>query len=63
MEQAGSGGELSKEAVQAIFDILCDIYYRTRPGKQRIIVLDRKTPEQLEAEAAQKMQNSQNVSL
>ena len=59
MEQAGSGGELSKEAVQAIFDILCDIYYRTRPGKQRIIVLDRKTPEECAADAAQSAQEAQ----
>lgn len=55
MEQSGTH-EMTKEQVQYIFDVLCDIYYRTRPGKQRIIVLDKKTPEQLAAEAAQRAQ-------
>ena len=56
MEQSGTH-EMTKEQVQYIFDVLCDIYYRTRPGKQRIIVLDKKTPEQLAAESAQKAQD------
>lgn len=57
MEQSGTH-EMTKEQVQYIFDVLCDIYYRRRPGKQRIIVLDKKTPEQLAAEAAQKAQET-----
>ena len=50
MEGAVKGTEITAGAAQAIFDVLCEIYCRTRPIKQRIIVLDEKEPKEKESE-------------
>jgi hypothetical protein len=46
MENPANGNEITAERAQWILDILCDIYNRTRPVKQRFIVLDKKKPEE-----------------
>ena len=50
MEGAVKGTEITAGAARAIFDVLCEIYCRTRPIKQRIIVLDEKEPKEKESE-------------
>ena len=45
MENTATGNEMTAERAQWILDVLCDIYNRTRPVKQRFIVLDKKKPE------------------
>ena len=46
MENPANGNEITAERAQWILDILCDIYNRTRPVTLRVLVLDKKKPEE-----------------
>lgn len=46
MESAVESDKITAGAAQMIFDVLCDIYCRTRPVKQKIVVLDKNESEE-----------------